>query len=80
MGDGAIQVQCRCNEGTKVNFFHSLMDYFPDNLGAVREKQGDRKGIKGAGMRACWLATAGVWYASARSMHTFREPEKKPLA
>jgi hypothetical protein len=31
-----------CNMSVKVHFLHSHIDYFPDNLGAVSEEQGER--------------------------------------
>ena len=31
-----------CNMSVKVHFLHSHVDYFPDNLGAVSEEQGER--------------------------------------
>ncbi|GFV35889.1 uncharacterized protein TNCV_2866481 [Trichonephila clavipes] len=30
-----------CNMSVKVHFFHSHLDYFPENLGAVREEHGE---------------------------------------
>ena len=31
-----------CNMSVKVHFLHSHLDYFPENLGAVSEEQGER--------------------------------------
>ncbi|GFT51488.1 uncharacterized protein TNCV_51121 [Trichonephila clavipes] len=31
-----------CNMSVKVHFLHSHLDYFPENLGAVSEAQGER--------------------------------------
>ncbi|GFX31140.1 uncharacterized protein TNCV_2026431 [Trichonephila clavipes] len=31
-----------CNISVKVHFLHSHLDYFPENLGAVSEEQGER--------------------------------------
>ncbi|GFX82409.1 uncharacterized protein TNCV_2870901 [Trichonephila clavipes] len=31
-----------CNMSVKVHFLHSHLDYFPENLGAVNEEQGER--------------------------------------
>ncbi|KAI6656209.1 hypothetical protein LOD99_1542 [Oopsacas minuta] len=31
-----------CNMSVKVHFLHSHIDYFPENLGAVSEEQGER--------------------------------------
>jgi len=37
-----------CNMNLKIHFLHSHLHYFPDNLGEVREEQGERfhQGIK----------------------------------
>ncbi|KAJ8703707.1 hypothetical protein PYW08_016961 [Mythimna loreyi] len=57
-----------CKMSLKVHFLHSHIDYFPENLGAYSEEQGERftrmcvisrEGTKGDGMSLCLLTTVG---------------------
>ena len=44
---------------------------------SIRTSKRWKRGIKGTGVRAWRLATASVWYASARTLNTLGEPEKE---
>jgi hypothetical protein len=52
-----------CNMLLKINFLHSHLDFFPQNLDAFSDEHGERfhqDGTKGSGALTCCQITTGV--------------------